>query len=60
MSGSKTWTDACTVQAQTLRSYIVQTQRGAVRRNRRHMLPTPVAPESEEVTDDSEVPVDPD
>lgn len=45
-------------QAQTPRSYIVQTQRGVVQRNRRHLLPTPVAPEAEAAPEDVEAPED--
>ena len=51
--------DRCgTVQVQMPCSYIMQTQRGAMRCNRQHLLPTPVAPESEVVTYDVEVPAD--
>ena len=47
-----------TVQAQAPCSYIEQIQRDAVQCNRRHLLPTPAATESEAATDDVEVPTD--
>ena len=40
------------------RSYVVKTQHGDVRRNRRHLNPTPVAPTFDALPADVDIPID--
>ena len=40
------------------RSYVVKTQHGDVRRNRRHLNPTPVAPTYDALPTDVDIPIE--
>ena len=61
MSGWKTWIVRGTVKTRMSappRSYVVKMQHGDVRRNRRHLNPTPVAPTYDALPADVDIPIE--